>query len=131
VQVNPILKRQSKARPTLVERQLAELDAEIARDLAKDHSLARKGEILRSIPGLGPIAAALNPHPARAVQRDAHFAVNLQIQHLRHAPARGMAGSAQKWQEGGRRCACGGLRCLAPCLHAGRTGRSTALTGTR
>jgi len=31
---------------------------------------------------------------------DAHFAVYLQIQHLRHAPARRMAGSAQKWQEG-------------------------------
>jgi hypothetical protein len=31
---------------------------------------------------------------------DAHFAVYFQIQHLRHAPARRMAGSAQKWQEG-------------------------------
>ena len=31
---------------------------------------------------------------------DAHFAVSLQIKHLRHAPARRMAGSAQKWQEG-------------------------------
>lgn len=59
VQVNPILKRQIKARLTLVERQLTELDAEIARHIANDKALERKREILRSIPGLGPIAAAL------------------------------------------------------------------------
>lgn len=59
VQVNPVLKRQIKARLALVERQLAELDAEIASHIAKDDGLARKGEILQSIPGLGPVAAAL------------------------------------------------------------------------
>ena len=59
VQVNPVLKRQIKARLTLVERQLAELDAEIARQIASDEALQRKREILCSIPGLGPIAAAL------------------------------------------------------------------------
>ena len=59
VQLNPILKRQIKARLTLVERQLAELDAEIARHIACDKALERKREILCSIPGLGPIAAAL------------------------------------------------------------------------
>lgn len=59
VQVNPVLKRQIKARLTLVERQLAELDAEIARHIASDEALQRKREILCSIPGLGPIAAAL------------------------------------------------------------------------
>ena len=59
VQVNPILKRQIKARLTLVERQLTELDAEIARHIARDEALQRKREILCSIPGLGPIAAAL------------------------------------------------------------------------
>lgn len=59
VQVNPVLKRQIKARLTLVERQLAELDAEIARHIASDQALQRKREILCSIPGLGPIAAAL------------------------------------------------------------------------
>ncbi|MFN3592018.1 MAG: transposase [Thermaurantiacus sp.] len=31
---------------------------------------------------------------------DAHFAVSLQIQTLRHAHPRRMAGSSQKWQEG-------------------------------
>lgn len=59
VQVNPVLKRQIKARLTLVERQLAELDTEIASHIASNESLERKREILCSIPGLGPIAAAL------------------------------------------------------------------------
>ena len=59
VQLNSVLKRQIKARLTLVERQLAELDAEIARHIASDEALQRKREILCSIPGLGPIAAAL------------------------------------------------------------------------
>jgi transposase len=59
VQLNPVLKRQIKARLTLVERQLAELDAEIARHIANDDALQRKRDILCSIPGLGPIAAAL------------------------------------------------------------------------
>jgi len=59
VQVNPVLKRQIKARLTLVERQLAELDAEIASHIASNEALQRKREILCSIPGLGPIAAAL------------------------------------------------------------------------
>ena len=59
VQANPVLKRQVKARLTLVERQLAELDAEIARRIASDKALERRREILCSIPGLGPIAAAL------------------------------------------------------------------------
>jgi len=59
VQVNPVLKRQIKARLTLVERQLAELNAEIARHIASNEALERKREILCSVPGLGPIAAAL------------------------------------------------------------------------
>lgn len=59
VQINPLLNRQIKARLTLVERQLAELDAEIARHIASNEALERKREILCSVPGLGPIAAAL------------------------------------------------------------------------
>ena len=59
VQANPVLKRQTKARLTLVERQIAELDAEIARQIAQDQPTARKRQILCSVPGLGPIAAAL------------------------------------------------------------------------
>lgn len=59
VQVNLVLKRQIKARLTLVERQLAELNAEITRHIASDEALQRKREILCSVPGLGPIAAAL------------------------------------------------------------------------
>ena len=64
VQINPVLKRQTKARLTLVERQLAELDAEIAKHITQDQAMARKREILCSIPGLGPIATALILTPA-------------------------------------------------------------------
>lgn len=53
-----VLKRQTKARLTLIERQLDELDAEIAKRIAEDASMKRKHEILRSIPGLGQVAAA-------------------------------------------------------------------------
>lgn len=53
-----LLKRQSKTRLTLVERQLVELDAEIARRISEDKSAARKRDILGSVPGIGPIAAA-------------------------------------------------------------------------
>lgn len=53
-----LLKRQTKARLALVERQLGELDAEIAQRIAEDATTARKRDILRSIPGIGPVAAA-------------------------------------------------------------------------
>jgi len=59
VQTNAVLKRQSRTRLTLIERQIAELDAEIAQHIADDKPTARKREILCSVPGLGPIAAAL------------------------------------------------------------------------
>lgn len=59
VQTTPILKRQIKARLTLIERQLAEIDAEIASQIASDEALERKRHILRRVPGLGPVAAAL------------------------------------------------------------------------
>lgn len=53
-----LLKRQTNARLALVERQLGELDAEIARRIAEDTTSARKRDILSSIPGIGQIAAA-------------------------------------------------------------------------
>lgn len=59
VQSNAVLKRQTKTRLALVQRQIAELDAEIAKRIAEDEPTARKREILCSIPGVGPIAAAL------------------------------------------------------------------------
>jgi transposase len=43
VQVNPVLKRQIKARLALVERQLAELDTEIARLIASDEAVPGHG----------------------------------------------------------------------------------------
>ena len=62
IQINRVLKRQIRTRLALVERQIKELDAEIAthiaKDDAKDDAMARKREILRSIPGLGQVAAA-------------------------------------------------------------------------
>lgn len=58
VQTSTVLKRQTKARLALVERQIAELNVEIARRIADDRSTARKRDILCSIPGLGPVVAA-------------------------------------------------------------------------
>lgn len=58
VQTNMVLKRQTKARLALVERQIAELNDEIAKRIADDRSTARKRDILCSIPGLGPVVAA-------------------------------------------------------------------------
>jgi len=59
VQTIPVLKRQTKARLALLERQISELDKEIAKHIADDQPTARKRDILCSIPGLGPIASAL------------------------------------------------------------------------
>ncbi len=59
VQSDAGLTRQTKTRLALVERQIAEPKAEIARRIAEDKPVARNREILCSIPGLGPIAAAL------------------------------------------------------------------------
>jgi len=59
MQTNPLLKRQFKRRLALTEQQIAELDAEITKRIAKDQPTARKREILCSIPGLGPITAAV------------------------------------------------------------------------
>ena len=58
VLTSALLRRQTKARLALVERQLGELDAEIARRIAEDRTSVRKRDILSSIPGIGPIAAA-------------------------------------------------------------------------
>jgi len=60
-QINTVLKRQTKTRLTLVARQIAELDKEIASLIAEDKTIARKRDILRStpIPSLGPVATAL------------------------------------------------------------------------
>ena len=57
-QINRVLKRQTKTRLALVERQITELDTEIAKCIAEDAPMARKREILRSIPGVGHVAAA-------------------------------------------------------------------------
>jgi len=58
IQSNRVLKRQTRTRLALVERQIKELDAEIEQRIAEDASMERKREILRSIPGLGQVAAA-------------------------------------------------------------------------
>ena len=53
-----VLKRQTKARLTQAERQIAELDAEIAALIARHEVTARNSDILCSIPGFGKITAA-------------------------------------------------------------------------
>ena len=53
-----VLKRQTKTRLTLVERQIAELDTEIATLIETQESTARRCDILRSMPGVGAVTAA-------------------------------------------------------------------------
>ncbi|MBW6507651.1 MAG: transposase [Rhodobacteraceae bacterium] len=53
-----ILKRQTKARLVQLERQIGELDAEIATMIAAQESTARIREILCSMPGIGATTAA-------------------------------------------------------------------------
>lgn len=52
-----LLQRQAKARLALIDRQIEELDAEIAAHIDVSPEMARKREILRSVPGLGRITA--------------------------------------------------------------------------
>lgn len=53
-----VLKRQTKARLTQVERQIAELDAEIAALIGARQATARSRDILCSMPGIGTVTAA-------------------------------------------------------------------------
>ena len=53
-----LLKRQTKARLTQVERQIAELDAEIAALIESHGATARNRDILCSMPGIGAVTAA-------------------------------------------------------------------------
>lgn len=55
---NTVLKRQTKTRLALVEKQIVELDAEISKLIDANESTARQRDIVRSIPGLGQIATA-------------------------------------------------------------------------
>ena len=59
MQTNAVLKRQIKTSLALAERQITEIDAEIAKEIAQDQSTARKKDILCSVPGLAPVTAAM------------------------------------------------------------------------
>ena len=54
----PLLRRQHAARLRRIRRDLAEIDAAIAALIAADEGLARKAEILCSIPGISKVSAA-------------------------------------------------------------------------
>ena len=53
-----VLERQTRTRLTLVERQIVELDAQIATLIEAQESTARRCNILRSMPGVGAVTAA-------------------------------------------------------------------------
>ena len=55
---HPVVRRQRKSRLALIGRQIKALDAEIAKATAADEELARRNEVLTSIPGVGPAVAA-------------------------------------------------------------------------
>lgn len=54
---NRVVLTQLRARLRQVERQIAQIDAELRRLIAADPALARRFDILMSVPGIGPIAA--------------------------------------------------------------------------
>jgi transposase len=58
VQTNAVLKRQTKSRLSLVDKQIAERDKERASLIDADKTTARQRDIVRSIPGLGAVASA-------------------------------------------------------------------------
>lgn len=56
--VNPVLKRSFRRRLRGLEAELKLVDIEIAKAMAADQELASRGDILRSAPGVGPVASA-------------------------------------------------------------------------
>ncbi len=54
---NTLVKAQLKTRMRQIAKQLAQLDAELKKRICEDAKLARQFEILRSIPGIGPVSA--------------------------------------------------------------------------
>ena len=54
---NTLVKAQLKTRMRQIAKQLAQLDAELKKRIREDAKLARQFEILRSIPGIGPVSA--------------------------------------------------------------------------
>ena len=58
IQTHTVLQRQTKARLTLVEKQIAQLEKEIGKLIDTCKTTARNRDILRSIPGVGQVASA-------------------------------------------------------------------------
>lgn len=56
--VNPVLKRSFRRRLRGLEADLRLVDLEIAKAMAADQTLVSRGQILRSAPGVGPVASA-------------------------------------------------------------------------
>ena len=54
-----VVRRLQKSRLALIGKQIKALDAEIAKATAADEELARRNEVLTSIPGVGPAVAAI------------------------------------------------------------------------
>jgi len=57
IAMNPVIKRQLRARLKQIGTQLKEIDAAIATLVASDPELSRRRSILASIPGVGPVTA--------------------------------------------------------------------------
>ena len=57
IAINPVIKRQLRARLKQIGTQLKEIDAAIATLVASDPELSRRRSILASIPGVGPVTA--------------------------------------------------------------------------
>jgi transposase len=90
-----VLKRQTKVRLTLAERQITELDAEIATLIEARESTARTCDILRSVPGVGAVsvAAMLTLMPELGTL-DRKQVASLAGLAPTHTPVRAMAGQS-------------------------------------
>ena len=89
-----LLKQQHKNRLAQLDRHLAAIDTEIGKRLAEDEGLARRAEILTSIPGVSHVTAAGLPDPdagARPPRRQGGCQPGRP--RARHAAVRCLAGS--------------------------------------
>ena len=91
-----LLERQSVTRLRQIERALAELDAAIAALIASDEALARKAEVLCSIPGVSMVtAAAILAEMPELGTLEAATAASLTGPRALHARVRKVAGPGE------------------------------------
>ena len=128
-----LLKQQNKTRLSQIDRHLAAVDGEIGKHLAEDAVLARRTEILTSIPGVSSITAAgLLTQMPELGRLDAKAVASLAGLAPVHAPIGRLAGDEASSRAAGR--GCGGFSTCRPWRRSVATltcARSTASCAAR